>query len=173
MNNGEKKTTEVLGTRWTRPRQDEVKQREPQPDEERDKPLALKNHKDVADPQVNESPERRRFTVEYKARIVREADACTEHGQIGALLRGEGLFSSQLAQWRKAYQRGALAALRDEKRGRKHTKHPLETENERLKKKNTQLEQRLSQAEVIIDIQKKLSQILRCNQSSDESTGNE
>lgn len=173
MNNGEKKTTEVLGPRWTRPRQDEVKQRELQPDEELDKPLALKNHRDIADPKVNESPERRRFTVEYKARIVREADACTEHGQIGALLRREGLFSSQLAQWRKAYQKGALAALRDDKRGRKHTKHPLETENERLKKKNTQLEQRLSQAEVIIDIQKKLSQILRCNQSSGESAENE
>lgn len=173
MNNGEKKRTEILDPGWTRPKQDEVEQREPQPDEEPAKPLVLKNRQDVADPQVKESPERRRFTVEYKARIVREADACTGHGQIGALLRREGLFSSQLAQWRKAYQRGALAALRDDKRGRKQTKHPLEVENERLKKKNTQLEQRLSQAEVIIDIQKKLSQILRCNQSSDESTGNE
>ena len=115
---------------------------------------------DVPDPQVLEKPERRRFTVEYKASIVREADACTELGQIGALLRREGLYSSQLTDWRRAYQKGALAALRDDKRGRKQTKNPLEAENERLKKQNAQLEKRLAQAEAIIDIQKKLSQIL-------------
>lgn len=114
----------------------------------------------VPDPQVLEHPERRRFTVDYKARIVREAEACTEPGQIGALLRREGLFSSQLSTWRRAYRKGALAALKDDKRGRKKVKHPLEAECERLKMSNVRLERRLSQAEAVIDIQKKLSEIL-------------
>jgi transposase len=114
----------------------------------------------IPDPQVLERPERRKFTVEYKARIAREADTCTEQGQIGALLRREGLYSSQLANWRRLYQEGALKALKDDKRGRKQVKNPLEAENEKLKKKNARLEERLAQAEAIIDIQKKLSQIL-------------
>jgi transposase len=124
---------------------------------------------DVPDPQVSEKPERRRFTVEYKARIVREADACTEQGQIGALLRREGLYSSQLAGWRRLYQEGALNALKDDKRGRKRTKNPLEAEVESLKKKNARLEKRLAQAEAIIDIQKKLSQVLGVSLESEES----
>ena len=114
----------------------------------------------VPDPQVLERPERRKFTVEYKARIVREANACTEQGQIGALLRREGLYSSQLVSWRRLYQEGALKALKDDKRGRKKIKNPLEAENEKLKKKNARLEERLNQAEAIIEIQKKLSEIL-------------
>lgn len=116
--------------------------------------------KNIPDPQVLEKPERRKFSVEYKARIVREANAYTEQGQIGALLRREGLYSSQLASWRRSYQEGALKALKDDKRGRKRTKNPLEAEIEMLKKKNTRLETRLAQAEAIIDIQKKLSQVL-------------
>ncbi len=128
---------------------------------------------EVPDPQVLERPERRRFTVEYKAGIVREADACTEHGQIGALLRREGLYSSQLTQWRRAYREGALSALKDDKRGRKQTKHPLEKENERLKKDKVRLERRLSQAEAVIDVQKKLSEILGVPLNSIENEGDE
>lgn len=166
MNNGDKKATGILyhgskDSKWSEPARDEGSV---EPADKR---------RDVPDPQVASNPERRRFTIEYKARIVREADACTELGQIGALLRREGLYSAQLAQWRKAYQRGALAALRDDKRGRKQTKHPLELENERLKKQNTHLEQRLSQAEAIIDIQKKLSQILGAAPGSGEKEENE
>lgn len=173
MNNREKNAVGILDPGWTGLKESEGERSEPERDEGSAQPAALKNRRDIPNPQVTENPERRRFTVEYKARIVREADASTEPGQIGALLRREGLYSSQLSQWRKAYQKGALAALRDDKRGRKQTKHPLEVENERLKKKNTQLEQRLSQAEVIIDIQKKLSQILGDASSGDERSGNE
>jgi transposase len=108
----------------------------------------------VPDSQVLERPERRKFSVEYKARIVREADACTEAGQIGALLRREGLYSSQLVSWRRLYREGALKALKDDKRGRKQIRNPLEAEVESLKKKNLSLEKRLAQAEAIIDIQK-------------------
>lgn len=123
------------------------------------------------DPEVLEKIPKRKFSVDYKARIVREADACTETGQIGALLRREGLYSSQLAQWRRAYRQGALAALRDNKRGRKPTRHPLEAENERLKRANLELEKRLEQAEAIIDVQKKLSGLMGIPLGSEESKG--
>ena len=113
----------------------------------------------IPDPEVSSLPKRRRFSADYKARVVEEADACTEAGGIGALLRREGLYSSQLSAWRDQYRRGALRALRDDKRGRKATKHPLEDENEKLRRQNARLAQRLEQAEGIIDIQKKW---LRC-----------
>ena len=113
----------------------------------------------IPDPEVSSLPKRRRFSADYKARVVEEAEACTEAGGIGALLRREGLYSSQLSAWRKLYRRGALRALRDDKRGRNATKHPLEDENEKLRRQNARLAQRLEQAEGIIDIQKKW---LRC-----------
>jgi transposase len=112
------------------------------------------------DPEVLEKPERRRFSADYKARIVQEADGCTEFGQIGALLRREGLCSSQLSQWRKEYREGARCALRDDKRGRKRKKTRLELENEQLRKQMARMEHRLQQAEAIIEIQKKASEML-------------
>ena len=69
------------------------------------------------DPEVEAKPERRQFTAEYKRRILEEADACTEPGQIGALLRREGLYSSNLVHWRKLRAEGALKALTPKKRG--------------------------------------------------------
>lgn len=112
------------------------------------------------DPEVLEQPVRRRFTAEYKARIVREAEACTESGQIGAMLRREGLYSSHLDKWRRKYALGGTEALKDNRRGRKPTRHPLMDENERLRKRSARLEQRLKQAETIIEIQKKVSEML-------------
>jgi len=123
------------------------------------------------DPEVTEKTVKRKFSVEYKARIVREADACTEIGRIGALLRREGLYSSQLAKWRRAYQNGALAGLKNDKRGRKRIRHPLESENEKLKRKNARLEQRLEQAQAIIGIQKKLSDLMGIPLPSEEDKG--
>ena len=81
-------------------------------------------------------------------------------GQIGALLRREGLYSSQLSKWREQYRSGALEALRDDKRGRKATKNPLEDEVNRLRKENARLSGRLEQAEAIIEIQKKVAAML-------------
>src|SRR5918996_3657320 len=69
--------------------------------------------------QVVAKPRRRTYTAEYKRRILREADACTTPGAIGALLRREGLYSSHLVEWRRAQARGELAALSPKKRGRK------------------------------------------------------
>ena len=123
------------------------------------------------DPEVLEKPSRRRFTTEYKARIVQEADGCTEMGQVGALLRREGLYSSQLAQWRKQYRAGGYAALGNGKRGRKRKKSALELENERLQRQVSRLESRLEQAEAIIDIQKKASAMLGIPLKALESDG--
>lgn len=169
MNNGNKERALTQIVVKPDPECTEGEHSEPEGDAGTGMKIAKANSMDVPDPQVSEKPERRRFTVEYKARIVREADACTEPGQIGALLRREGLYSSQLANWRRLYQEGALKALKDDKRGRKKTKNPLETEVESLKKRNARLEKRLAQAEAIIDIQKKLSQVLGVPLESEES----
>ena len=114
----------------------------------------------IPDPEVSARPKRRRFSADYKARIVEEAECCTEAGETGALLRREGLYSSQLSTWRAQYRTGALQALRDDKRGRKTKKHPLEDEVAQLRKKNERLSRRLEQAETIIEIQKKVAAML-------------
>ena len=114
--------------------------------------------------EVLEKPKRRRFSSDYKARVVQEADRVTEPGQIGALLRREGLYSSQLTEWRKIYRSSARAGLQEKGRGRKPKQSALEKENERLKKENKRLEERLDHAETIIDIQKKISKILGIKQ---------
>ncbi len=112
------------------------------------------------DPEVLARPKRRTFTAAYKARIVEEAQKCAESGQIGALLRREGLFSSTLTQWRRQYQSGALRGLKDDKRGRKRTRDARDQELESLRRENERLSKKLSQAELIIDIQKKVAAIL-------------
>ncbi|NJL72749.1 MAG: IS3 family transposase [Candidatus Competibacteraceae bacterium] len=106
-------------------------------------------------PEVTQKGARRRFTAAYKSDIVRQALACRESGEIGALLRREGLYSSHLSKWRAQYERGASQALADDTRGRKSTRNPLDEEVQRLRKQNLRLEHRLKQAEAIIEIQKK------------------
>ena len=109
----------------------------------------------MSDPEVVPSATRRRFSATYKLRIVQEADGCTERGAIGALLRREGLYSSQLSKWRQ--QRGA-GQLTDKKRGRKSD--PAGAEVERLRQENEHLRQELEKARLVINVQKKLSQAL-------------
>lgn len=121
------------------------------------------------DPQVLPRAERRQFSAEYKLRILTEADGCTERGEIGALLRREGLYSSHLEKWRKQRARGALAGLGGEKRGRKPD--PQAAETARLQRENEQLRARLERAEHIIDVQKKLAHLL--GSMSAESQTNE
>ena len=112
-------------------------------------------------PEVLEKPVRRRFTVEYKARILAEADACTEPGMLGELLRREGLYSSHLSTWRRQRDEGALAGLTPKRRGRKaKPKNPLADENRRLERENERIKEQLRQAELIIDVQKKVSEML-------------
>lgn len=112
------------------------------------------------DPEVSSASGRRRFSAAYKARIVRKADACKEPGEIGSLLRREGLYSSHLTKWRREYRQGAEAALADDKRGRKSTKNPLEPEVEKLRRELERTQKKLAQAELIIDFQKNLCEML-------------
>lgn len=110
------------------------------------------------DPEVNAKPERRQFSAEYKRRILEQADACTEPGQIGALLRREGIYSSNLTHWRQQRAEGSLKALSPKKRGPKPD--PLADENAALRRRIERLEADLKRAETIIEVQKKLSELL-------------
>jgi transposase len=110
------------------------------------------------DPEVEAKPDRRQFTAEYKRRILEEADACTEPGQIGALLRREGLYSSNLTHWRQQMSKGAMKGLSPKKRGPKPD--PVANENAALRRRIERLEAELKRAETIIEVQKKLSDLL-------------
>ncbi len=98
-------------------------------------------------------------------------DGCTQPGQIGALLRREGLYSSQLVHWRAQYREGAYHALRDDHRGRKRKRSLLEEENERLRNQVARLERRPHQAETIIEFQKTISEVLGIPLRGPESDG--
>ena len=122
------------------------------------------------DPEVSQRPVRRRFPAEYKLQILRQADACTQPGQLGELLRREGLYSSHLSTWRTQRDQGTLDALTPKKRGRKpRDNDPLIAENQRLQRENQRLAARLRQAEVIIDVQKKVAEILGIPLKNSES----
>ncbi len=122
--------------------------------------------------EVQDKPTRRRFTAEYKLRILTLADACTEPGSLGALLRREGLYASNLNTWRHQRERGVLSALTPKKRGRKESvRDPLVAENEKLRRENERITKRLRQAEIIIDVQKKVSQILGIPLATPEEGG--
>jgi transposase-like protein len=116
----------------------------------------------VPDPEVPAKPMRRRFTAEYKLRVLREAERQSEPGAIGALLRREGLYSTHLSAWRRQRERGVLETMRGLRRGRKPD--PTASLRERiaeLEAEKARLEERLRQAEAIITAQKNLSEILR------------
>ena len=122
------------------------------------------------DPEVPEKKRRRKFTAKYKLRILSEADLCTQPGQVGDLLRREGLYSSHLTTWRRQKEEGLLDALSPKKRGRKkNPTNPLADKVARLEKDNRRLQQKLKQAELIIEAQKKMSEILGISQNLQES----
>jgi transposase len=101
----------------------------------------------VPNPEVLKKPLRRRLTAEYKLRILKEVDALTDSGQIGALLRREGLSSSHLTTWLRQREAGTIQALQPQKRGRRgRRRDPVIQENDRLAR-------RLQKAEAIIEIQ--------------------
>jgi len=105
--------------------------------------------------------QRRRFTAEYKRRILKEADACTKPGELGALLRREGLYSSLLATWRAARSRGELAGLTPRKRGPKAKVRDVRDKRiAELERENRRLKSRAERAEALVGVQKKLSQLL-------------
>jgi transposase len=133
-------------------------------------PSADECQAEVPDPEVVPRAERRQFSGPYKLRILEEVDRCTERGQIGALLRREGLYSSHLSTWRRQRAAGQLQALSPQKRGPKAREVGAE-ELVRLQRENERLRARLEQAEIIIDVQKKLSRLLGLPVEDPETDG--
>ena len=131
-------------------------------EEKRTAPPPLEGKRSAAappDPEVVDKPSRRRFAPSYKLRIVEEADQCTEPGEIGRLLRREGLYTSHLTSWRKAARSGSLKAL-SKKRGRKAERNPLEGRVRTLEREKARLETELHKAHLIIDVQGKVAGLL-------------
>ena len=107
------------------------------------------------DPEVVPAHQRRRFSAAYKQRLLEEADRCTEPGEVGALLRREGLYSSHPTRWRAQRRAGQLES---QPRGRRADAQAGELK--RLQRENERLKAQLERAELIIDAQKKLCQLL-------------
>jgi len=111
--------------------------------------------------EVTAKAKRRFYTAEYKKKVLLEADACTEPGQIGALLRREGLYSSHLVSWRAARERGELAGLEPKKRGPKvSAPNPLAKQLADQQRENARLRAENAKLQLICDVQKKVSQLL-------------
>jgi transposase-like protein len=121
--------------------------------------MSLKTERPVTE--VSDKAKRRRFSAKYKLRVLREAAACTKPGEVGALLRREGLYSSHLTSWRKQAERGELAGLTPRKRGPKPK--PVDPRDKRiaqLERENRKLNRRAERAEALVEVQKKLSELL-------------
>lgn len=111
-------------------------------------------------PEVVADARRRTFTAEYKLRILAEADAAVQPGDIGALQRREGLYSSHLSTWRNERKAGILKGLTPHKRGPKSKRNPLEEDNQKLRRENQRLTEELRKAAIVIDVQKKVGALL-------------
>jgi transposase-like protein len=111
-------------------------------------------------PEVLARAKRRTYTADYKVKILGEADAARGSGEIGALLRKRGLYSSHLTKWRQERKSGILEGLSPQKRGPKSKSSPLTAENQKLRRENEQLTDRLRKAEIVIDVQKKVAMLL-------------
>jgi len=112
------------------------------------------------DPEVPVQAARRQFSAGYKLKVLEEADTCQQPGEIAALLRREGLYSSHLTAWRRARREGSLRALAQSRGPKGRRRDPVAQENQRLRKENARLQRRLEQAETVISVQKKLSDML-------------
>lgn len=111
--------------------------------------------------EVTEKANRRKISASEKARILEEADACTQPGELGALMRREGIYSSQLSKWRKQAKRGATAALAPKKRGPEaKVIDPRDRQIAELERKVIQQTKRAERAEALVEVQKKVSQLL-------------
>lgn len=116
------------------------------------------------DPEVVAKPTRRQFTAEYRLRILEEAERCTQPGEVGRLLRREGLYSSHLTAWRKARRKGSLQGLSAKKRGAKPSeRNPLDAKVRALEAKVARLEKELHTAHTILDVQGQVAGLLGFN----------
>ena len=131
------------GRRWTRP--------VPKPRTKNTEVIASAEH---------DRRQRRRFTPQERERLLREADQCTERGQLGELLRREGIYSSQLSGWRAARERDGLSGLQDKKPGPKPTKDAKDRLIDQLEKRNAKLEKELRISKALIELQEKAHEIL-------------
>lgn len=111
-------------------------------------------------PEVSARAKRRIYTGEYKQQVLAEADAARGSGEIGAVLRRHGLYSSHLTKWRQERKAGILEGLAPQKRGPKSKPNPLTAENQKLRRDNERLTDRLRKAEIVIDVQKKVAMLL-------------
>ena len=121
----------------------------------------------VPDPEVEMRAKRRQFSAQDKLRILNEADSCSEPGQIGALIRREGIYWSYLTDWRRELENGQIQGLQARKRGRPRDEQSREVRE--LRSENEQLKAQLAQAELIISAQKKLAQALEQTLSRNKS----
>jgi len=111
-------------------------------------------------PEVVSRAKRRRYTAEYKRQILAQADAAKGSGEIGALLRRQGLYSSHLVKWRRERAAGILEGLTPQKRGPKAKADPRTVEYQKLQRENERLADQLRKAEIVIDVQKKVAMLL-------------
>jgi len=136
-------------------------------------PMTLKTTgtpNETPDPQVKPTMARRSFTSAYKLSILEQADQCRSRGEVGALLRREGLYSSHLSNWRGLRRQGQLQASTNNKRGPQPSLEPAQRrEMEQLRQRNAKLERELEKAHTIIDVQKKLSSLLATIPKQDRS----
>lgn len=124
------------------------------------------------DTEVVAAPRRRQFSASYKLEVLEEADRCRHPGEIGALLRREGLYSSHLSAWRAARREGSLAQL-SRKRGPNSKQSPEAKEVERLRKEVARLRRELEKAQKVIEVQKKLSELMGIDLENPESDEND
>jgi len=123
-----------------------------------DSPKSIRNfQRDIPHTEICVNKRRRKFSKEFKLMILKEIDESTKPGQIGAILRREGLYSSNITTWREQMERGKLNKKLDDK----HQKKIAE-----LSKQNRKLQRELNQAKIIIEVQKKISEILELNEPS-------
>lgn len=131
----------------------------------------LKPLRSIPEPEVPEKASRRKYPGDYKLRVLKEAETCTLPGQLGALLRREGLYSSHLITWRRQKEQGMIEALAPKRRGPKTLKrNPLALKVAQLEREIQRLQRKLQQAETIIEVQKKISEILQIPIQNDERT---
>jgi len=128
---------------------------------------------EVVGERVSDQPQRRKFTPEYKLRVLQEIDSRKDegHGVVGEILRREGLYASQVASWRNTLEEVIARGLPERKRGRK--KDPAlvyKQENEKLQRQVLRLKEDLRQARLILDAQKKIAEMYPGSSQHDENT---
>ena len=140
----------------------------PMADQERLMPLA--DADSVPDPEVSAPSRRRHFSAAYKRSIIEQAESCQEPGEVGALLRREGLYSSHLSDWRRAQRQGVLESSKTRSRGPRAEPIAARRQLAELEAKNARLEKELEKARTIIEVQKKLSLLLSMNPNDGTSS---